>query len=207
MIAESTRAAERLRLDAAEVLEQARASAYGDLEPSACLLVDTLRLCFPTEADALAALGEACSFVDKDAEADEAAGLAVERWPLPLAELHRRLVAYVGDALKVDRRLRRDRQPLAWNCFRALRDGAAWLATAAKLEPRDGHVMRRPGGLRLAPSAFGGERLRAQMLPVAPSPGVPSGDVLRISWEDNGRRVVQSKPGRFGEADCTAEPE
>lgn len=203
----STQAAERLGLDAAEVLERARASAYVDLEPFACLLVDTMRLCFPTEADALAALGEACSFVVNHAEADEAAGLAAEPWPLPAAELHRRLVACVGDVLKVDRRLMRDRQPLAWNCFRALRDGKAWLATAAKLELRDGHVMRRPGGLRLAPSAFGGERLRAQVLPVAPSPGVPSGDVLRISWEDNGRRVVQSKPGRFGEADCTAEPE
>jgi len=202
MIAAMIQAPECPRLDAAEVLAQARAAAVNDLEPTACLLVDVLRLCFPTEAEAFAALGRACFLVVKHAEADEVAGLEAEPWPLPLPELHWRLVACLGDGLKVDRS-----QPLGWACFRALRDGAAWLATAAKLETRDGHVMRRPGGLRLAPAAFGGERLRAQVLPVAPSPGVPGGDVLRITWEDNGRRVVQSKPGRFGEVDCSAEPE
>lgn len=189
-------------LDAAEVLATARAAAFNDLEPGACRLLDVLRLCFDTEAQASAALERACYLLAKHCEADEVAGLAAAPWPLPPAELCGGLVARLGDELRCNRR-----QPLAWACFRALRDGASHLATAARLEQRDGHVMRRPGGLRLAPSAFGGERLRAQVLPVAPSPGTPGGDVLRITWEDNGRRVAQSKPGRFGEVDCTAEPE
>ncbi len=190
------------RLDAAEVLAQARSAAFPDLEPAAYLLVEALRLCFPTEAEAFAALGRACFLVVKQAEANEEAGIEAEPWPLPLPDLHGRLVASLGDGLKKDRS-----RCLGWACFRALRDGAGWLATAAKLEKRDGHEMRLPGGLRLAPTAFNGEQLRAQVMAVDPPSGVPGGEVLRITWEDNARRVVQSKPGRFGEVDCAAEPE
>lgn len=192
------------QLNPADVLADARAAAFNDMQADAGRLVDVLRLCFATEAQANAALGRACFLLVKHCEANEVAGLDAEPWPLAPAELFGGLVARLGDELKCDRRAG---PALGWACFRALRDGAAHLATAARLEPRDGHVMRRPGGLRLAPSAFGGERLRAQVLPVAPTPGVPGGDVLRITWEDNGRRVVQSKPGRFAEVDCTAEPE
>ncbi len=192
------------QLNPADVLADARAAAFYDLQPEACRLVSVLRLCFATEAQAFAALERACFLLVKHCEADEVAGLDAEPWPLAPRQLFGGLVALLGDELECDRRAG---PALGWACFRALRDGAAHLATAARLEPRDGHVMRRPGGLRLAPSAFGGERLRAQVLPVAPSPGVPGGDVLRITWEDNGRLVVQSMPGRFGDVDCTAEPE
>ncbi|MCU7371506.1 hypothetical protein PEC18_11740 [Paucibacter sp. O1-1] len=190
------------RLDAAQVLAEARAVAFNTLDPAACFLVDIIRLCFDTDPQSLAALERACFLVAKHAEANEVAGIEAEPWPLPQGELFRRLAAYLGYDLKHDRN-----QARGWACFRALRDGADRLATAAKLETRDGHTMRRPGGLRLAPSAFNGERLRAQVLAIGPSLGVPGGDVLRITWEDTGRLVVQSKPGRFGEVDCTAEPE
>ncbi|MCV2348710.1 hypothetical protein [Paucibacter sp. Y2R2-4] len=123
-------------------------------------------------------------------------------WPLSDAALCRRLLNLIGDALKRD-----PSQARGWACFRALCDGADFLANAAILEPRDGHEMRRPGGLRLSPAAFNGERLRAQVLTLPPSPGVPGGEVLRITWEDTGRLVVQSKPGLFWQADSTAEPE
>lgn len=192
------------QLDPAEVLAEARAAAFNDMQADACRLVDVLRLCFASDAQAFAALERACFLLVKECEVNGVAGLDAEPWRLAPGQLFGGLVARLGDELKCDRRAG---PALGWACFRALRDGAAHLATAARLEPRDGRAMRKPGGLRLAPSAFGGERLRAQVLPVAPSPGVPGGDVLRITWEDNGRLVVQSTPGRFGAVDCTAEPE
>lgn len=195
------------QLNPAEVMTDAWTAAIHDSEPAACLLVDVLRLCFATEAQGCAAFERACFLLVKDCEADEVAGIDAVPWPLPSAELYAGLVARLGDELKCGRPMFDGRQSLDWARFRALRDGARHLRTAARLEPRDGHVMRRPGGLKLAPVAFGGELLRAQVVAVPPSPGVPGGDALRITWEDNGRLFVQSKPGRFGEVDCTAEPE
>lgn len=191
-----------LSVAASRVLDEARALAFETLDPAACLLVDAVRLCFVTDSQAISALGRACRLVTEDAQVNEAPGVDAEPWPCPQRELFWRLAALLGQELKQDRKSLH-----GWARFRALRDRAEWLAIAAKLETRDGHVMRRPGGLRLAPSAFNGERMRAQVLAVRPSPGVPGGDVLRITWEDNGRLVTQSKPGCFVDVDPSAEPE
>ncbi|MFT7723803.1 MAG: hypothetical protein QM788_13405 [Roseateles sp.] len=84
--------------------------------------------------------------------------------------------------------------------FKAVAPGSEWLKVAARLAARDGHAMRLPGGLKLAPAAFDGVRLRAQVL------ATPHGDVLRLTLEASARLVVQSLPGRFAEVDAAAFP-
>ena len=122
-------------------------------------------------------------------------------WPLPDSVLWGRLLTLIGEALKGD-----PTEGVAWACFRAIRHGAVWLLDAERLASRDGHLMRQRGGLRLAPAVFNGERLRAEILPADPHSGV-RGDVLRLTWEDTGRLVAQSLPGRFSELDVSASPE
>jgi hypothetical protein len=122
-------------------------------------------------------------------------------WPLPNAELWFRLFNLIGE------RLRRDpNQAIGWACFRACVHGRQWLLDAARLACRDGHLMRQRGGLQLAPSAFDGERMRAEIVS-SDTGSHERGDVLRLTWEDTARMVVQSLPGRFGEVDRSVDPE
>lgn len=189
------------RLVPRDVHAAALADAFNLEEPAACLLVDVLRICFDTDEQASQALQRACFFVDKDAEADDAAGIEAEPWPLPNAVLFGRLAASIGDEIKQGRQDLRGGADRRWARYVALGHGASLLQTAATLEKRDGHLMRRQGGMRLPPSAFKGLRLRAQVVAVEPSPGQPGGQALRITWDDSAHLVVQSKPERFSERD------
>lgn len=187
------------QLDAQQVIADARQDAASG-DRTASLLLRVVRVVGDTERASLALLEEACASLlhqrrhDPEWQRDQP-------WPRPRAELRGWLLGNIGQDLRFGSSL-----ACASRRFHALKAGAKWLADAARLARRDGHVMRQPGGLRLAASAFDDQMLRAEIVPADADTG-ERGDVLRLTWEDTGRLVVQSLPGRFADVDTSADPE
>lgn len=188
-------------LDAPSVIARARdAAGYGSLVARS--LIRLLESAYWPQ-DLLRA---ACDELNRIPDAGRLRVLehAPAQTPLPLSEseVWSRLLRLIGAALERD-----PGQAAGWACFRALSHGRDWLLSAEMVARRDGRAMRQPGGLRLNPSAFNGEQLRAEIVAGKHMPGAPLGDVLRLTWEDSAHLVVQSMPGRFDVVDPEAEPE
>lgn len=188
------------RLDASQVYAEAQ-SAAAEGDRAAGVLVRVVQLLGAQRGTQLSRLESACASLlherrlDPDWQRDQP-------WPWSSTALRAYLLGSIAQSVKADRGSR-----LCWSQFLSIQHGARWLVDAARLSRRDGHVMRHVGGLYLAPSAFDGERLRAEIVPAERVPGAPRSDVLRITWEDTGRLVAQSLPGRFGDVDMSADPE
>lgn len=184
------------RLDALTVIGLARDAAGNGGPRSGRQLIVVLQSCRSPQA----VLQAACDALLRNPDAGHQSVMphdpGPQPWPLPEAVLLGRLLNLIGDALSRD-----PSQAIGWACFRAVQHGVWWLMDAERLALRDGHLMRQRGGQRLPPAVFDGAHLRAEITPT------DAGDVLRLTWEDSGRLVAQSFPGRFGDLDESVNPE
>lgn len=188
-------------LDAVVVLAEARADAAADC-PAALSLVRVLDLCFDGDGRdmgddwPLIELRGVCESLLEERAGRRAEGVAPCAWPLPAEVLYRILFGYLGRAL--NELYSQGARPKA--IYAALRYGNEWLTAAARLAVRDGHKMAKPGGMKL-PEAVAGWRgdgggVVAELLPADPTrPDAPD-TVLRLTWADTARLVIQSLPGR-----------
>lgn len=174
-------------LDADAILAEARADASDGCADARCLVL-AVCLCFGHAGRANKALDKACADLLAGRAADRADGIEPPAWPLPVDVLCRSLFVHLEHELPRGR---------GKAIYAALLHGPQWLANAARLAVRDAHLMFRHGGMKVSRAVAGieGAAVVAELLPADPTrPDAPEA-VLRLTWADTARLIVQSRRG------------
>jgi hypothetical protein len=191
------------RLQAAAVLEDARAAMDNRTEPAARYLVQMVRLCFESEDRALRYLQRALDQICW-AEANQPPADATDAQPSG-----RRLWRAAADLLNADirRSCRFLGDPGAWRLAESLRMAEYWLGSAARIAEHDAAALRGRGAKLMLPT-LPHSKVRGQLLPAgdAAQPDGQHLEVLRLTWHDTGRIVAQSMPGQWHRLDTRVEP-